>query len=519
MVSYLLNAYEETQNKLYLDKAKEITEDWIKNNPNDRISNNWAWADHPVSSRILVMTNLLEHLKSEQKRDYRFIGLLLESFEEHLIYQVDEKKYKIPHNHGIMQDRALIQAAISLSNVKESSLWVNIARGRLNKQINSLVDENGVQLEHSPFYHLYTMQLLNSIIELKYNNNLALDSNILKRFDSMKEYLVYITKPDLTLPLIGDSTKVNIINDFKDDYLKYVVTEGREGLQPKEIDKVYKDSGVAIFRDEWASEEAYKNMTHLVFNAGYHSRVHKHADDLSFVLSSLGEDIFIDAGKYEYNNTKWREYISSSKGHNMITVDNTSYKIENKNYGSFITDYILEEGYSWVRGEHNLFQNVKLSREILYIKPNVLLIFDKANSNTHHSYEQNFNLGKTFEIDYEQSDENLVVANNDNGDITVTIKQLKPIDSYRIYKGYNNEKDRKNPIRGYASEVTNELFEINQIEFHKNGFNVEFVTLISLESSRYSEKIEFVDLNYVGNTKVIEYKVDGNNNTVILPSK
>ncbi len=35
-----------------------------------------------------------------------------------------------------------------------------------------------------------------------------------------------------------------------------------------------------------------------MFKAGYQSRVHKHGDDLSFMLTSKGYDVFVDTGSY-----------------------------------------------------------------------------------------------------------------------------------------------------------------------------------------------------------------------------
>ncbi|MDC3423508.1 heparinase II/III family protein [Aquibacillus sp. 3ASR75-11] len=515
-VSYLLNAYEESGENKYLNKAKELTRDWIINNPNNDSSSNWAWADHPVSNRLLVMTYMIELLKDSENQDIEFMNLLLKSIKEHVNFQLSDETYRFPHNHGVMQDRSIIQTALTLSNVKESNYWLNIAFNRLEKQINAFVSDSGVHLEHSPFYHNYVIRLYGGIQDMISSTDYSLSKNTVQKLDDMKDYLVYITKPNLLLPYIGDTTQTRINDSYGNENLQYVVSKGAAGTKPTVKDKVYTDAGIAIFRDEWKSGSSYEDMTHFVFQAGYHSYVHKHADDLSFVLSSLGEDIFVDAGKYMYTDNIWRDYFVSSKSHNTITVDDVSYKIEDKDYGSFITDYRLKDTYSWIKGEHNLIDGVQYSREVLYIRPNALVIFDQLNSDSTHSYKQNFNLGASFSINKDNSNKNILYANSDN--INLSIEQLTEIQNFTNYKGYYNPSDKVNPVRGYASTKTNELYEINQVEFEKFGKDVEFVTLITLDSPKYANKVQDIQIVNNGNTKEIKYEVNGKQNSITLPN-
>jgi hypothetical protein len=49
---------------------------------------------------------------------------------------------------------------------------------------------------------------------------------------------------------------------------------------------------------------------------------HGHADALSLLLVSRGEDVFVDTGTYTYTgDQRWRRYFRSTPAHNTITVD------------------------------------------------------------------------------------------------------------------------------------------------------------------------------------------------------
>lgn len=68
------------------------------------------------------------------------------------------------------------------------------------------------------------------------------------------------------------------------------------------------------------------------FRAGYSSKTHKHADDCSFQLYALGQDIFVDSGMYNYmTGNVYRDYMVSSKAHNSIIVDGNSYSVTAEN--------------------------------------------------------------------------------------------------------------------------------------------------------------------------------------------
>src|SRR5690606_25493861 len=79
----------------------------------------------------------------------------------------------------------------------------------------------------------------------------------------------------------------------------------------------FTESGYAIIRSLPSREQ-----TSMLFVMGMaFSRVHKHADDLSFELFEFGRLIFIDSGKYGYEQDEMSAYATSAAAHNTISLE------------------------------------------------------------------------------------------------------------------------------------------------------------------------------------------------------
>ncbi|MED1602988.1 alginate lyase family protein [Alkalihalophilus marmarensis] len=486
MVSFLVNAYEETNDEVYLEKAMSITEDWIVNNPDNDSVSNWAWSDHAVSNRMLNLTNLYEQLQRSSIRDIGFNKLLLQSLYEHGLWQVEEGNYRFPHNHGVMQDRALIQVATLFERFDFADEWFDLGVERLKKQLEASISESGVHLEHSPGYHIHTFELFQEVNEVLSKDGLSLGEEFSDDLMNMKEYLAYVFKPDGSLPLIGDTVQTDLehIDHLEHPYLDFIRTQGKEGAQPTDVSKVYEDAGVAILRDEWKDAEEFDQSTYVMLQAGYHSNVHKHADDLSLVLYSMGEDIFVGPGKYMYTSNPMRYYMLSSLSHNTVTVDGAGYDLDLEKIDVFIKESELTEEYDRVVAEHSLYEGITFTREIILLKPNVLVILDALESDQHHTYEQRFNLNPDAEL-LNFDNFGMTAALGDN--LKIKIQQLETVDEVHHYKGSDE------PIRGYVSYYTNQLTPVDQLEFVQKGKTANFVTIVEMESDQYSSPVESVE--------------------------
>ena len=226
-----------------------------------------------------------------------------------------------------------------------------------------------------------------------------------------------------------------------------------------------------------------------MFKAGYHSRVHKHGDDLSLMLTSKGYDILIDPGKYGYTiGEPHVDYLHSALAHNTVVVDEKSYSIsDERTHLAGILEYNLnvkENEYLYVRAFNNSYYGVYIDRAI-YHKDEIIFVHDEILSKDNHVYSQMFHLSEYVKVLKESKDE-IVGQIGDSGYI-IRITQLSGVDDAHIYQGM--QPDAK---YGYRSPVMKEIVNCTTVRFEKYGSKTEFVTMIAIEPlENISKNIEF----------------------------
>ena len=476
MVSHLLNAYEISSNITFLEKAQWFIESWMDNNPNpnDQASER-AWDDHSTANRISTFIYFWNYYRNSEIFDGEFANELLNMLRKHGEFTADPDNYYWGHNHGIYQDRALLQLAGMFPVFKDSQKWTNIANDRLEEHIEEGVTKSGVHKEHSPAYHYLVMKLF---IDVNlFNQHYGIENQAISNLVyNMQEYLVHITKSDGTVPMVGDSFDDKALSISKDhvtnEHLMFEITNGQEGVEIGTRSIVYDDAGVAVFKNDW---ELQTPIYLALFNA-FHSTVHKHSDDLSFVLSYGETDYFVDTGKYNFvESDPYRAFIRSVFSHNTISVDNQTYNFRNEDFigNPVIESYSITENYSYVRASHTIFDGVSITRTLIMFNDGAVYIHDLCESNIEHSYSQIFNIGPDVEFGHDQNG-NLILSSQID-DTSLALNQLNTVNGFMTFYGSTE------PIMGWQSTTFNEVSPINAIAYYMDGNNVEFSTIINLE--------------------------------------
>lgn len=476
MVSHLLNAYEISGNMTYLEESKWFIESWMSHNPNpDHQASPRAWDDHSTANRISTFIYFWDNYRNSEIFDDEFAVELLNMMRKHGEYTADSSNYYWGHNHGIYQDRSLLQLGTLFPIFEDSREWVDISNSRLKLHLDDGVTESGVHKEHSPAYHLLVMKLFMDIDDFNehyHNKNDKLSSLVYK----MQEFLIHIAKPDGTVPSVGDSFSDNVMRHPKEsvtnEHLLFEITNGLEGVEIENKSIVYSDAGIAVFKNDWDNE---KPIYFSLFNA-YHSFVHKQSDDLSFVLTYGDTDFFVDGGKYNFvESDPYRIFIRSVFAHNTISVDNQTYDFREE---SFIGDPVIDNfhigsDYSFVKASHSIFDGVDITRTIIFFSQGAIYIHDSITSNDLHSYSQIFNIGQDVVLDVNNSRNILLTSSIDESQIN--LKQLNNIDGFMSYYG------SLEPMRGWKSTTFNQIEPISSLSYYLDGSDVEFSTTISID--------------------------------------
>lgn len=402
----LMLAYEDTNEIKYFDKAEEIIESWIRQSELDT-EIPMKWYDHTTANRTQALIQYL-YLAQEMGRKVntsKYVNLL----RKHVEVMGDDSKYKT-NNHGLMMDRSLVV----LGYVLDDQQIVNKGKNRAINTFWYSFSSQAIHLENSPHYHLMVVRMYNEIENYLNRKEDSLGPIIVNYLDLAKEYIPKLSKPNSTLPAIGDS--------------------GTSKASKKKIyENIYDfEAGIAVLQYE------KPNPMYLSFVAGYSSRVHKHNDDLSITLNYKTKDFLIDPGKYSYTGNKTRSYITSRRAHSSFYLEGFNYKIKNENrYDRKVRleNYVDNNTYSLVKGINGDYEgtNAILERTVIQFKNYpVNIIVDSLNTKRKNELKmtQKYNLSSLAKVSEFENGYKLI-----SGGEELVVKQFLPIDSKEVIQG------------------------------------------------------------------------------------
>ena len=345
--------------------------------------------------------------------------------EIHIQELLNKDRLAIHSNHGLFQMAGLLALSESLPILKSAKIGRKFAIENIEIMLNQHFLRDGFHKEHSPMYHMFMSNYLFQLSSAGWLDQNSQLKHLTK--NAIKCAQRYIMPNGYFAPL-GDS---NMRYQAKDLCL-FNVYEDKSGSAscPPGL-HVYHEGGVAIL----ATEDNLGNANeHLLFSAQFHSRQHKHADDLSFIFSAFGKPFLIDAGTFTYHYDQFeRIYVESTKAHNTIEIDCSNYsRLRLDAYGSGIKKVFQIGGCTIMEGEivhKNLLSNKiphnktnhsdKISvnithRRILISKPNNFLsIIDILDSDEEHEYSQWLHFDPRLELD-KISNATIHVIDNDS---------------------------------------------------------------------------------------------------------
>jgi hypothetical protein len=235
--------------------------------------------------------------------------------------------------------------------------------------------------------------------------------------------------PNKYLPRIGDSGKTKITNNYDNNELEYLLTNGKSGIEP-DTNRLYSsEAGMQIYRSEWDTDALW-----WALKSGSRNPVHKQDDDLSFMIYYNNNEIFTDAGKFNYdNNSIYRKYALSPEGHNSISIKEERY-YASKNLDKIELLELVEdeEDYLWLRGQNSAYLNSIIDRNFIYIKPNIFLIIDRGDSDHEKTYSQHYLFTPNIKIiSYNESGISMI---SDDRNVKVELRQYEEVDDVNLYE-------------------------------------------------------------------------------------
>lgn len=407
VVNELLNQFRETKDIKYIIKSKEIIESWF-----DYIDagneTKMTWYDHAIGARSQTLIDFIYNAKQENIKidEIRYIEVL----SKHAELLCDDTIHRY-NNHGIMMDKSLMVLGLATNNETyflkglervKSIFWVTYS-------------DNGTHLENSPEYHQMVYNLYTGIEEYLQRNQKSLGEEVTKMFPLIERYNSIILKPDNISPPIGDSSP------------RY---------NSKEIENIWEDfndsaAGISIIKNK-------KSLLYLAFICGFSTMTHKHSDDLSIILNYKYKDFFVDPGKFNYSNSKFRKYIVKRQAHSSFSLARNYKKDKFNKINKMIwTDHFLSSDlYTVISGYNKGYEGADLRRTIYHLsKDNIIVVMDTGNSIENENWHQRLNLHQNVSIENITDTEYLLR----HGDVDVTV-EFQPDSNIEILEANINSK-------------------------------------------------------------------------------
>ena len=413
----MIRAYELTKKNYYIKYALDVFNSWYGYacKPESVSRNRFMWKDHPAALRAEILSKLLytlqEHKYFRVTYAYRIIDVLYAT----VFWLSDSDNYYFNHNHGIMQDRALLELGHFFNQTKA----LKIAVSRLIKQLKNAFNSEYIHTENSAQYAYMVTRMFRNISGYLKAINDKRARVFEKKINKIDEYLSWLVMPNRYLIQTGDSP--------------YIIPR-RKVKERKDSHKIYPKSGIYFYRGRKVKHPV--DRTYKFFKCGCSSRVHKHADDLSFILYSKGKEIFVDSGFPGYEVDDCRRYYVSSRAHNTLLVDNAGYYFDDKLPENLsFKDYHLGDDFDYVNAESRAYKGVTINRRFISID-DFTFIKDNLVSLLPHTYSQLFHLGEGIEL-VEYDDYGFVAKIND--DYFVKLVQFNRNTKISIYSNLSTE--------------------------------------------------------------------------------
>jgi len=472
---HLLWAYYETGDTVYRDRLIAILHDFLDTYP----TYDPHWDEHTAAFRAMMLVDVYWKFHDSGDLDDELAVKL-----EELIFGTARFLYEPAHfdndyNHGFTETAALLLIAANFPDEDQGSgcgsSWSATALRRLDRLMEDAVDEDGVEAEQSPYYHMYVLSFAWQIFDWADAYDVPVSAFFRDRIDDMVHYATYVAAPDGTVPMVGSSLGCNIRNyqptifdslAALDPEFEYVRTAGLSGVEPESTSKLFESSGQWVARSAFGPNETYEQQTHLVFDVGPFRTAHSHLDALSLHLYGAGRVLLPDSGLYSYEEDPNHDYFFGTRAHNTVVVDGGDQA-----EGS-ATRLMTAEGDRWAytAGRHTLVDGVQHDRGVLLLHRDVVIVLDSLRSDAEHDYAQTWHLFPGAEVEGDIAD---LWIEDEEGLPVLRIVQMDP-GTQQLDVLFGEE----DPIQGWYSDYYEEIEPNHALEYHQDEADALFVTAL-----------------------------------------
>jgi hypothetical protein len=346
-------AYWLTGDDRYAQEFADETRSWIDANPY-AWSVNWACAMDVALRAVSWIWGFyfMADAPACRSREFRS-GFLRSLFLHGEFVATHLEKYDVNGNHYLCDGVGLVFLGCFFGATARGRRWREDGLQLVVSEMFNQVTPDGVDFEQSTAYHRLVLEAFETAYLLLKMNGEEIPPHAWSRLERMYDYVAAYTKPDGTVPLIGDADdgRIQMLGTQAIGDHRYLLSNGavmfnrgdlkaQAGCFAGESFWMFGPEGMARFRALPAAPQTPQSAAfpdagffvlrsasaHLVVDCGdvgMNGRGgHGHNDILSFELFLNGFNVVTDCGAYLYTASReWRNAFRSTAFHNTVEVD------------------------------------------------------------------------------------------------------------------------------------------------------------------------------------------------------
>jgi hypothetical protein len=280
--------------------------------------------------------------------------------------------------------------------------------------------------------------------------------------------LSMLMHPDGGFAAVGDTETASARGAARyDSGAQWLLSEGVSGDVPESGSWLFRETGYAVFRAQYAPREA----TYLFLTVAHHSRNHKHLDTGSFEWSDRGRRVLIDSGKWGYGASEERRYVTGAAAHNIVETAGVvgspgDLPSEHPLLSSFDSGAIF--GFTAEMKAPRKLIDARVRRTVIGLPGEWLIVVDEVDELLPSKQTVWFHLAPEFELHREEENRYLAML---HGRPQLAIFPLLPVREASAYKGVQEPR-----MLGWHSPSYGELQPSWQVGYQASGRSVRMAT-------------------------------------------
>jgi hypothetical protein len=429
----LAQAWRLTGDASYLVCAEQLLSHWLAGNP-PKVGINWC-SSLELAFRVQSWIQGLRIAGADAPLSSALRTALVASVATHATHiEHNLSTWFSPNTHLTGEALALLSVGCAWPSLPDAARWRTLGWRILSEQLPRQVRADGVYFEQSSWYQAYTVDFYVLAVMWARFERVPIPTGVLNGVQSAALALRAITRPDGTIPLLGDDDggcalplRRARFGDVSDTLWRAGMMLGDARILPPrgapgpsallwlEGHTAY-DAAAAARRDASVSTCALRDGGWvalaeangdggghlLVLDAGPHGTAphgHSHADALSFDLTVQGVPVIVDAGTGAYVGEARTRYRSTAV-HNTVTVDGldsseqlSAFKWRTAAHGSLLA-FGTARAAQWAAATHTGYTRlpdpVLHRRTILRVGGLHWIILDRIEANAGHEVAMTF---------------------------------------------------------------------------------------------------------------------------------